>query len=82
MRIVTVKKDNNLYTTFATDYSQSEANLIDKCWELSGHNYIADPLPVCQCLVVEYNELPKFFKLLFKIEYSEVDYTDYIRGFW
>ena len=82
MKIVTVKKDNNPYIVFATNYSQCEANLIDKCWELSGRSYISDPLPVCQCLVIEYNELLPFFKILFKIEYSEVDYKDYIRGFW
>lgn len=82
MRIVTVKKDNSPYVIFATSYSPNEAKLIDKCWELSGHSYIADPLPVDQCLVIEYNELPKYFKLLFKVEYTDVEYEDYIREFW
>lgn len=84
MRIVTVKKTNNIWIApFMCDYSESEAKLITKCWELSGHEYIVDPLSIDQCLALMYDELPVYFKILFrKVERCDVEYEDYKRGFW
>lgn len=84
MRIVTVKENNNIMIApFMCDYSENEAKLITKCWELSGHEYIVDSLSNDQCLSLMYDELPSYFKILFKnVERCDVEYEDYKRGFW
>lgn len=84
MRIVTIKNSGNIWIApFMCDYVESEAKLITKCWELSGHEYIVDPLSVDQCLALMYDELPRYFKILFRnVERYYVEYEDYKRGFW
>ena len=85
MRIVTVKTDGNIcISPFMTDFTSEEANLIGKLWDISTKNgYIADSLGCTQCLALMYDELPCYFKILFKnVERTEVSYEDYERGFW
>lgn len=85
MRIVTVKTDGNIcISPFMTDFTSEEANLIGKLWDISTkHGYIADSLGGTQCLALMYDELPCYFKILFKnVERTEVSYEDYKRGFW
>lgn len=85
MRIVTVKTDGDRYIPpFMTDFTKEESNLISKLWDIaSNHSYIADSLSEPQCLALIYDELPCYFKILFKnVERTEVLYKDYKRGFW
>lgn len=85
MRIVTVKTDGNIYIPpFMICYTPDESILISKLWDIStNHSYIADPLPESQCLALMYDELPKYFKILFKnVKRTEVSYESYKRGFW
>lgn len=85
MRIVTVKTNRDRYIPpFMTDFTKEESDLIGKLWDISTkHGYIADSLGSTQCLALMYDELPCYFKILFKkVERTEVSYEDYERGFW
>lgn len=85
MRIVTVKNDKGIYIPpFMSDFTKEESDLISKLWDISTkHGYIADSLGCTQCLALMYDELPYYFKILFKnVERTEVSYEDYKRGFW
>lgn len=85
MRIVTVKNDKGIYIPpFMSDFTKEESDLIGKLWDISTkQGYIADSLGCTQCLALMYDELPCYFKILFKnVERTEVSYEDYERGFW
>lgn len=81
-KIIVEGGDSDWFPPFLAEYTEMEERMIESLWKLCGYGYIVDPLGHSQCLALMYDDLPWFFRCLFRVKKVRISKEQYDEEDW